>query len=72
VSSPLAPPRVARGEAPQPGPQVPVRVRLGGLVALSGTVLANDLTCPPLRDAEPLLEHLHGSTSPRLPTSFPG
>jgi integrase len=48
---------VARGEAPQPGPQVPVRVRLGGLVALSGTVLANDLTCPPLRDAEPLLEH---------------
>jgi hypothetical protein len=40
-------------------------------VALGGAVLADDPARPPLRDPEPLLEHLHGSASPRRAYQFP-
>jgi hypothetical protein len=40
-------------------------------VALGGAVLADDRTSPPLRQAEPFLEHVHGSASPRRAYQFP-
>lgn len=71
MGTPVAPPRVTLREQPEPGPQVPIRIRLGGLVALGGAVLTDDLTSPPLRQAEPFLEHVYGSAAPRRAYQFP-
>ncbi len=67
----VAPPGMVPGKAPQPGSEVPIRVDGLRSVALRGAVLADDGTRPPLRDPEPVLEHLHGSTSPRRAYQFP-
>jgi hypothetical protein len=71
VRSPVPPSRMALSEAPRPHAQITVGVCLGRLVALCRAVLADDLACPPLRDAEPLLEHVNGSASPRRAHQFP-
>ena len=56
---------VARGEAAHPGPDSRIGIWRQRVMALGGAVLADDLTRPPLREAEPDLEHLYGSASPR-------
>jgi Phage integrase family len=71
MGTPVPPPRVPRGETPQPGAQLPVRVGLGRAVTLDGTVLADDRTGPSLRQTEPGHEHVPGSTSPRRAYQFP-
>src|SRR5438067_1098931 len=68
---PVSPPRVLAGEGPQHGPQDLVRIRLCGPVALHRAVLATDLARPPLRQTEPVLQHLHGHPSPRRAYQFP-
>jgi hypothetical protein len=54
VRPPVAPTGMTLGEAAQPRPQLPVRVRLGRLVTLGRAVLAHDPARPSLRDPEPL------------------
>src|SRR5205814_2108502 len=67
----ITPPRMPTCEHAQLRAQITIRVDLSGLVPLGGAVLPDDLARPPLRDAEPLLQHVRGSTSPRRAHQFP-
>ncbi len=70
MGSAIAPAGMGLGEGPQPRPQLSVGIGLRRGVALRGAVLADDATGPPLRNAEPGLEHVHGSASPRRAYQF--
>ena len=72
MASPVPPTGVGLGEAPKLGPQASIRVRLGRLVALGGSVLADDLTSPPLRNAKLLSQQLNCSAPLRRAHHFPG
>jgi hypothetical protein len=71
MRAPVTPARMALRDAPQPGPQLAVRVGFGRAAALGGTALANDRTGPPLRQVEPGHQHVHGSASPGRAYQFP-
>jgi hypothetical protein len=69
---PVTPPRAAPGEGPQRGAQIRIRIGRRRAVALHRPVLAHDAARPPLRQAKPGLEHLHGQAPPRRAHQFPG
>ena len=71
VGSAVAPPWVCLGKVAQPSPQLSIRIRLGRPKALRGTVLADDLAGPPLRQFKPVTQHVDGLASPRRAHQFP-
>jgi hypothetical protein len=71
MGSPIPPAGMLAGEAPKLIAQVQLGIGVSRLVALGGAVLTHDGARPPLRQLEPLLQHVHESASPRRAHQFP-